>query len=856
MFSAFLFSITVPLFISFGYPITGLIVYHLSFKGVSPRLPTRLGHGLRKKLLHHRRDTFQQMKKGTVGRLWQRDSRTLLFLLGAFLLSLFWPFQVLAKPAKKTRSSASSGSSVLRRVPSTSPEASLSLPGALAWVMMQDKEPNTFHFGYVVSAKSPILLMVETVAQDEEGNLLKAVTQPIVKVSLGVKAPGRYFWTWKAEGPLICPVFYHNGLRKDASAHFLCFTVLQTSPSARSLQRLYFPPQVSKAGVTLIPQEGESVTRLNEEVLMGVALKNPASSLARYDLSYDLRTEASLKVSGDRIPVAVPGGSTVVTLMKLGKATLPGPLKLTVSLEQGGRKVSSDQQLLATAPPSVEIFAPDAPIGIANGDLSLSERLGVKWWLGPWPFWDSSGQGDWVDPRGGGFTSREFFASAEKRGLFVISLLDLDGQWKVQTSALTRAMQDFIRKPGAWIYILPSPLPEEDILLQRIEAFYHLAKSIHKESVAGVLCDPPLYSQLVLAGGLDNTDVIILTADTPQVMIDSSQRFSSLRDERIPGKSLWWLVKEEERGPQSAQALVKASVLALANGFERIFLKTQKPHLASIGLGTLSYYLTGAEFVGRLSSPPEVFAYLFLKRGEPIVIAWAEVPTPVALSLPLGQSLEARDVYFSRATFARIQGNKVWLTQQPIFITSSSPQILPFAKGTFEQEYQTLTQKMAQLGITVPAGWQWGSTPNEWYQQRLTDLVQWMVGHRGEDHTLALVCFSHLLRLWDGEGFVSAVKGVGKEISAKKALDGANRAIADLRAEIYHQESSSGYFKEVRLLLRMIEKRLSLGRMALRQGDFALAQARGEQVALSARHLGPLLEKEKGVRPGEVVKRF
>ncbi len=794
------------------------------------------------------------MKEETMRRQWQGGRRALFFLLGAFLLSVLWSLPVLAKPAKKARSSVSSRPSALRGKAEALPRASLSIPGALAWVMTQDREPNTFHFSYVVPTKSSILLTVETVAQDEEGNLLKAITQPVAKVSLGVKPPGRYFWTWRAEGALTCPVIHHNGLRRDTSARFLCFTVLQAGSLARSLQKLYFPLQMSKAGVTLIPQEGESITRLNDEVLIGVALKNSTPMPARYDLGYDLRTEAGLKVSRDRIPVTVPEGSTVVALMKLGKATLPGPLKLMVSLMQGGREISSDQQILATAPPSVEIFAPDAPIGIANGDLSLSERLGAKWWLGPWPFWESNGQGDWTSPRGGGFTSREFFSSAEKRGLFVSSLLNLDGQWEVQASALTRAMQDFIRKPGAWIYALPSPLSEENALLQRIEAFYHLAKNIHKDSVVGVLCDPTLYSQLVSEGGLDNTDVIILTADTPQVMADTSQRFSSLRDERIPGKSLWWLVKEEEKGSQSAETLVKASVLALANGFERVFLRVQKPLLASIGLGTLSHYLTGAEFVGRLSSSPEIFAYLFLKRGEPVVIAWAEASTPIALPLPLGRSPEVRDVYFARATFARVQESKVWLTKQPVFITGLLPQVVLSAKEVFEQEYQTFTQKMALLGISVPAGWQWGSTPKEWYQQRFTDLVQWMANHGQEDHTLALDCFAHFLHLWDSEGLVSAVRGAGNETSAKKALDGANRAIADLRAEIYHQESSSGYLKEVRLLLRMIEKRLSLGRVALRQGDFTLAQARGEQVALSARLLSPLIKK--GVHPGEVVKSF
>src|SRR5262249_23027670 len=94
--------------------------------------------------------------------------------------------------------------------------------------------------------------------------------------------------------------------------------------------------------------------------------------------------------------------------------------------------------------------------------------------------------------------------------------------------------------------------------------------------------------------------------------------------------------------------------------------------------------------------------------------------------------------------------------------------------------------------------------------------------------------------------------------NADAALNTANRAQADLRAELDYREGTRGYQTDMRILLGRVEKRLWLARQALRQKDYALARAHAEQMSTAARALIPYVTampvtKLPAVSPGAVA---
>jgi hypothetical protein len=197
---------------------------------------------------------------------------------------------------------------------------------------------------------------------------------------------------------------------------------------------------------------------------------------------------------------------------------------------------------------------------------------------------------------------------------------------------------------------------------------------------------------------------------------------------------------------------------------------------------------------------------------------------------------------FTKSNLASLLGQKLIVRSVPVFVTDPGKGLLSQAYDNGrKQRWAETRQAYAEMGAKFP-----DDPANPLTDEAAVGLLKSALDVYQSDPASrgkVLTAIYRLLRLWDAEVLNRAAAGGASSLQKANAdLNVANRAQADLRAELDHKEGLKGYRKDLRILLGLIEKRLYLARVGLRQKDYSLAEAHAEQMSAAAQALIPYVK--------------
>lgn len=619
---------------------------------------------------------------------------------------------------------------------------------------------------------------------------------------------------------------------RDVLSPSPCITIKASAGTDRA--SICFRPisqPTAQQTLTLIHQQSGSVFAPGEAVEIAAQVTNVAERTAKVAAAVSPSGQGILAQASTAVEPCPNGAATVV--LQLGSTSTPGTRKITASLSIGGSRV-------ATASTSVTVLAP-APLprsaepifglmGLANP--ALAQAVGAGLWVGGRLWWDNA------ELRGPSQPVPDapdaVVADANKRGILLIGSAQPASE---PPDALRTSVSHFIRRVAGWL--LPpdwawsgDPRPYGDV------------KQVHKDAlvVSGVLSPEEARS---VAEKDTPADALLFRGESDSAPPES---LLAARDASAPGKELWALLGGPS--PIRASEALRGAVLNLVGGADRVFWFGAGGLVAadgSVGPGLAgcafaSQLLTGAEYAGRLRANAGLQAHVFRKGGRGFAVAWCESgATSIEIPSEAGKTLVVRNADGSKASDV-VRGAKVTLKAAPVVIEGVA---LSAVRSALTDELASRAQVAAALaadrGIPCPPAHDLRS-PERLADVRTAAVEAYASNPDARLRTVSLLC--KLERAVDSAVLLQAISAQSSDTTARRALDAANHAIADLRAPIVLKEGPKGYLPHARVLLRQAEKRMSAALTAYKQQDYALATAKANQVTSLAKALVTLVAAE------------
>ncbi|HEY3283829.1 MAG TPA: hypothetical protein VGN26_16305 [Armatimonadota bacterium] len=730
-----------------------------------------------------------------------------------------------------------------------------------------------FTLRYTLAAPSPVTITLRrhSAAQGQNpGTLFPGAVIRTVKIPRQAAGARTYVWNGRLDdgSPVTAPIPQADGTTKRFPVSIFTADVQAGTLPVRSLTfSRATGPETAK--YQLVPQSPGNVFTIGQAFSLGLAISNLSATPKRIPISFDSAVPQGAALRNGKMNLNLGPLERVSVALPLGVPNIPGILRLSATLVDGApvTMVTSG----GTVPQHIVLSKQDSPFGVAAvREIGAAPMLGARWWRGswPWPVEDSSAK----TKDGAPDSPAGFLYEADRKDVYLASSLpqsaaeSADG-FGAYLAFMQQMMRTYIRRGVLW-QLPMDPSGQVTDYAQRLKAYYTTSKTIHKEALT--VMDAASTLELVQAladqGAAPYTDVLavreVRSLDPQGTTSSALAKLVTLRDAKYPGKEIWNTAEgdvEKQGKPEDAGSLVRATVEQMAGGIDHLFwngdpdlLKADgTPTPAFFGFSTLTYYLSGAEYVGPAQLGEGVQGYVFQKKGKPILVAWSlgglkQVVVPAERA----GSLTGRDAGFIRANFGRISGEKVALTSTPLFLEGVGRPVWSaarLAEASQRADHARLAGQAA--GIEVPA-----FAPEALTEESLAGLFRAGIDRYKADqssHDASVNYLFHVNRLAD---LVSLDRGMSEaattDLTYRKVMDVANHATADLRTNMGNREGG-GYLRDLRTLLRQAEKSKNLGLLAYFQKDYALGAARAAQSTLFAKALIELVETEPLWNPGQ-----
>lgn len=609
--------------------------------------------------------------------------------------------------------------------------------------------------------------------------------------------------------------------------------------------------------VQLTPQVSGNVVTVGERLPLGVTVTNSTGAARSVTLIYNAKTASGTSYDINKFTVSAPPMSRVTTPLVTKPVTLPGAVTVIVTV-QGGSE--SDTTGGGAVVKTEQVKTAEFPFGIVGGDLPLAAKAGVQYWAGGWPWFHAGETAPAPSTRlqtAPGF-SEGFFFHSDSLG---ISLVSRGFNATQQDAYATAAMNQFKRRSGGWAFPYTADFPPADYA-GKLETVFSQSKAIHKDTPSFLELPTAAttgveVAQKVSEAGADPfTDVLAVrglgVSPADETFDTVLQNVVALRDRSFPGREIWNMgetIPATLTGAvEQAGMVVRSSVEQLAGGVDKVFWSAPRltredgtANPAFFGLSSLTGILGGSEYVGPMPWEAPLRGEVFQKNGEGILVAWSEGGTRTA-TLPLGGG-RAPEVFDSMQTRANIfiTGNKLTVSSVPIYVTGLGRNALAeaYSAGRAKRLEAVRTTFNA---LEIPISEDLTTLSDE---EAVSLLQKAMDTYEPESprRSASINAVQNLLKLWDLEMLSRAsANPTTNLLQTNQVLDKSNRAAADLRVEMDYREGIRNYQHDMRLLLDRVEDRLLRARVGLRQKDYALAQAHGQQMSLAARALIPYVK--------------
>ncbi|MGQ9699268.1 MAG: hypothetical protein ACUVRO_14910, partial [Armatimonadota bacterium] len=405
------------------------------------------------------------------------------------------------------------------------------------------------------------------------------------------------------------------------------------------------------------------------------------------------------------------------------------------------------------------------------------------------------------------------------------------------SASLRAAAAHFIRRVSGWL--LPSDASSP--VLARLCAD---VKLVHKDALA---VSPMLQTEEAEAFVRTNppVDAVLFHSTCDGT---TAQRLAAVRDAEAPGKELWAVVSGSSTISHSDA--LRGAVLNLVGGADRVLWHgpgaliggdgSAGPGLE--GCAFASQLLTGAEYAGQLRAQPGVKAYVFRKGKRAFAVAWSAEGSG-ALDLPADVSggITVRSAAGS-AVDGAVQGRTVYLKTSPLVLEGTAQSWLRTAlSNELALRADGAVSLAGELGIACPPAQELRS-PDQIAEVRSAAVEAYASTPDARTRIVSFLC--RLERVADCAVLYQSLETPADDATARRALDTANHAVADLRAALVLKEGPRGWLPHARVLLRQVERRNSAALTAYKQQDYAVAAGRASQAASLAKSLVKLVAAE------------
>ena len=583
--------------------------------------------------------------------------------------------------------------------------------------------------------------------------------------------------------------------------------------------------------LTLIPQQSGNVFAPGETVQIAAQATNVADRTGKVTIT---ATPSGQGISAQTTEAVepCPGGAATV-LLNLGSSTAAGTRKVAASLNVGGKLAASASTSVTIAGPTPLPKSAEPVFGLVGlANPALVQAVGAGLWVGGRHWWENA------ELRGPSQPVPDapdaVVADANKRGILLVG--SAPSALEPSTS-LRAAASHFIRRAAGWLlpYQGNPGVPPQ---------LYAEVKQVHKDALA---LSPFLSSEEAEALAQMNppADGILFRSACDRF---PSETLIATRDASAPGKELWAVVGGPS--PMKPSDALRGAVLNLVGGADRVLWLgpggiigpdgSAGPALA--GCAFASQLLTGAEYAGRLRTSPGVYAYAFRKAGRGFVVAWcASGSAAINLQSEGGKGISVRDATGSKIA-GSMRGSTAALGPAPlVFEGVAASSIRSALSEELAARAQAVASLASEIGIPCPSA-QSLKSPDQIDDVRAAAVDAYASASDARLRIVSLLC--KLEQAADTAVLLQALGTQGTEAAARRALDAANHAIADLRAPIVLKEGPRGYLPHARVLLRQAEKRSSAALTAYKQQDYAVAAARANQATSLAKALVKLVASE------------